>query len=97
MDSLLYVSLLMSCFLQRLLNLNLGEGFKHVAHLDVVEVDERDTTLKVGGHLFHVLILTFRCSHVGGVNHDAVAYHTSTVGAVHLALCNHTASHGAHL
>ena len=58
--------------LQRLLHLHLGEGFEHVALLDVVEIDESDTALVVGGHLLHIALATFQGSNAGRAHHDTV-------------------------
>ena len=78
-------------------HLHLGEGFEHVALLDVVEIDERDTALEVGGHLLHIVLVTLEGSNVGSVHHDTVADDTRPVAAMHLTLGDHTAGNGAHL
>ena len=44
--------------LQFLLYLYLGEGLDNVAHLDIVEVDKRDTALEVDANLLDIVLVT---------------------------------------
>ena len=73
--------------LQFLLDFNFSEGFKHVAYLDVIEVYETNTTLKVGSHLLHIILISLQGVDRSSVHHDTIAHHASFVRAVYFAFC----------
>ena len=71
--------------LQLLLNLNLGEGFDDIALLNIVEVDETDTALEAGSHLFDIVFITFQGVEIACMDHNSVANEPRFVASVHLA------------
>lgn len=77
--------------LQFLLNLNFLEGFNHVTLLNIVAVGERDTTLKVGANLLHIVLKAFQRIDFAGKDYNTIANDARLVAALHLAI-NHVAT-----
>ena len=65
--------------LELLLHLYLGEGLYHVACLYIVEVDERDTTLKACGNLLDVILITLQSVDFACEDYDTITDKTCLI------------------
>ena len=80
-----------------LLYLNLSEGLDNVTFLNIIVVDEAQTTLHTGNYLLDIVLVTLQGTDFCSTDHDTVTDDASLILSMYLTLGNETTGDGAHL